>query len=284
MGREQPSSEAIEKLTRPFSATDVEPFLPIGEYVLQSRGRRMREGGPNVVAVQVHPDPRCQAVLEQVREAEIAQAIDRVRPVFNRRRIIVLTSVALDLTVDHAWTWPQLRPGKFAYAFAQHGVLPLSAKDLSRAFNTLWPTVKEAENAVGYIEKTLKSPNNNTIWRIQGIFQDLLRATYRREGQRGKRARALLSAAVPDPRAVLESLVGELAEFDIESEDDPPVAKAPDPPPPLRPLAAALSAEGHLLATLPPDQRPPDMLGMARAMKLMALAADTAGAAWAGVA
>jgi hypothetical protein len=92
----------------------------------------------------------------------------------------------------------------------------------------------------------------------------------------------LVSAAVLDPRAVLESLVGELAEFEVE--DEPPAAKVPEPPPPLRPLAAALSAEGRMLATLPADQRPPDMLGMARAMKLMALAADTAGAAWAGVA
>ena len=38
-------------------------------------------------------------------------------------------------------------------------------------------------------------------------------------------------------------------------------------------LAAALSAEGHLLATLPPDGRPPDMLGMARVINLVALAA-----------
>ena len=150
MGREQPSAQAIEALTRPFCATDPEPFIPIGEYVLQSRGRRMRNGGPNVVEVQVHPDPRCQAMLEQVREAEIAQAVDRVRPVFNRRRIIVLTNVALDLTVDHALTWPELRPGKFAYAFARHGVLPLSAGDLCRGFPDLWPenTAKVERHAV----------------------------------------------------------------------------------------------------------------------------------------
>ncbi len=61
MGREQPSAQAIEALTRPFCATDPEPFIPVGEYVPQSRGRRMRNVGPNVVEVQVHPDPRCQA-------------------------------------------------------------------------------------------------------------------------------------------------------------------------------------------------------------------------------
>jgi hypothetical protein len=146
MGREQPSAQAIEALTRPFCATDAEPFIPIGAYALQSRGRRVRNGGPNVGEVQVHPDTRCQAMLEQVREAEIAQAVDRVRPVFNRRRIIVLTNIPLDLTVDHALTWPELRPGKFAYTFAQHGVLPLSAGDLCCGFPSLWRSENTAKS------------------------------------------------------------------------------------------------------------------------------------------
>jgi hypothetical protein len=149
--------------------------------------------------------------------------------------------------------------------------------------------VKEAENAVAYLVNTLKTPNNDSIWRIQGIFQDLLRATYRRKGQRGRAARALVSAALPDPRPVLKSLVGELTEFHVERPSDSPTeARAPEPEwrprPPLPPLAAALSAEGHLLATLPPDGRPPDMLGMAGVMKLMTLATELAGAERAAVA
>jgi hypothetical protein len=274
MGREQPSAQAIEALTRPFTATDAEPFIPIGEYVLQSRGRRMRNGGPNVVEVQVHPDPRCQAMLEQVREAEIVQAVDRVRPVFNRRKIIVLTSLALDLTVDQVMPWSELRPGKFAHAFARHGVLPLSAGDLCRGFPDLWPTKKEAENAVGYATRnTLNSPNKIPIGGFQGVFQELLRGTYRRKGQRGPLANVVVGADLPDPRSVLEGLVGELVEFHVEQTPAPPAqATPPKPLPELPPLAAAVSAEAHLLATLNPDARPPDMLGMARVMLLMATA------------
>jgi hypothetical protein len=278
MGREQPSPQAIEALTRPFCATDAEPFMPIGEYVLQSRGRRMRNGGPNVTEVQVHPDTRCQAMLEQVREAEVAQAVDRVRPVFNRRRIIVLTNVALDLTVDHALTWPELRPGKFAYAFARHGVLPLSAGDVCRGFPDLWRlenTAKVELHRAGFYtnEKGVHFPNNISIWSLYPI----LTARYRRRDQRGAAARALVDAALQDPRAVLEGLVGELTEFHL---DRPPSSHAeagvPDsegPVRPLPPLAAALSAEGLLLASLPTDARPPDMLGMARVIKLMTMAA-----------
>jgi hypothetical protein len=290
MGREQPSAQAIEALTRPFCATDTEPFIPIGEYVLQSRGRRMRNGGANVVDVQVHPDPRCQALLEQVREAEIIQAVDRVRPVFNRRRIIVLTNVALDLTVDHAVTWPELRPGKFAYAFARHGVLPLSAGDLCRGFPDLWPSENTAKSDLSRGSLIGCNPQIIYLFGVCTLLdQPPLQATYRRKAQKGKPARALVRADLPDPRAILESLVGELTEFHVEHPPESP-AKPREPererPPqrPLPPLAAALSAEGHLLATLPPDGRPPDMLGMARVMKLMTLATELAGAQRAAIA
>ena len=230
MGREQPSAQPIEALTRPFCATDAEPFIPIGEYVLQSRGRRMRNGGPNVAEVQVHPDSRCQAMLEQVREAEIAQAVDRVRPVFNRRRIIVLTNLALDLTIDHTLTWPELRPGKFAYAFTRHGVLPLSAGDLCRGFPDLWRlenTAKVELSRAGFYanEKGVHFPNNIFIWSLYPI----LTARYRRRNQRGPAARALIDAALPDPRAVLESLVGELTEFHLERRAAPPPRPKPGP-------------------------------------------------------
>jgi hypothetical protein len=278
MGREQPSAQAIEALTRPFCATDPEPFIPIGEYVPQCRGRRMRNGGANVVVMRVHPDPRCQAMLEQVREAEIAQAVDRVRPVFNRRRIVVLTNVALDLTVDHALTWPELRPGKFAYAFAQHGVLPLSAGDLCRGFPSLWPSENTAKSDLSRSGLIGCNPQIIILFGVcTPLDQPPLQAVYRRKGQKGKPARALVSAALSDPRAVLERLVGELTEFHVERPAEPPATKAPQPAPAplhvLPPLAAAMSAEGHLLATLPADTRPPDMLGMAGVIKLMALPA-----------
>jgi hypothetical protein len=244
VGRLQPSPQDLERETRPFTATDARPFLPVGEYVTQPRGRRMRDAeAPNVVAVEVHADTRCQAVLEQIREAEIVQAVDRVRPVFNRRRLFLLCNLALDVTVDRVIPWQALKPGKFAHAFARHGVLPLSAGDLSRAFPDLWATVKEAENAVAYATKnTLKSPNNNSIWRIQGIFRDLFQASYRRQGQRGRLAKALISAELPDARAALQSLVGELVEFHVER---PHEAAAPQVQATLAAITAVARGEGR---------------------------------------
>ena len=93
------------------------------------------------------------------------------------------------------------------------------------------------------------------------FFGPPLKAAYRRKGQRGTASeRTGRARTLPDPRAVLESLVGELVEFHVERPPEPPgKPDASDPTPaslpPLPPLAAAMSAEGHLLATLPPDER-----------------------------
>lgn len=55
-----------------------------------------------LVNVSVHPDPRVQAVLEQIREAESLQAIDRLRLIFNdeRKHVWILCNIPLDLPVD----------------------------------------------------------------------------------------------------------------------------------------------------------------------------------------
>jgi hypothetical protein len=280
MGREQPSAQAIEALTRPFTATDAEPFMPVGEYVDQSRGRRTRDDTePNIVVAQVHFDPRCQIVLEQIREAEMVQAIDRVRPIFNHRKVFVLNNLPLDLTVDRVMTWPEMRASRLVRAFARHGVLPISPRDLTRCFYDLFKDEKTASNAIYACKKTTLESQIIYLFGVLGLFfGHPLKATYRRKGQRGPLACALVRSDLSDPRSVLEGMVGELVEFQVERPPQPPgKADAPDTAaqrlPPLPPLAAAMSAEAHLLATLPPDQRPPDLLGMARVMKLVALAA-----------
>jgi hypothetical protein len=241
--------------------------------------------------VQVHFDARCQTVLEQIREAEMVQAIDRVRPVFNRRKIFVLNNLPLDLTVDCALTWPEMRPGNFVLAFARAGVLPLSAIDLARCFPDLWRSEKVAEDALRWLRKTPGEVQiDSSFGKIRVFFGEPVKATYRRKGQRGPLASALVRSSLPNPRGVLEGMVGELLEFrmdrrpwdsSVEASAARSVARLLPPRPPL---AAALSAEGQLLASLPPAERPPDMLGMARVMKLVTMAGELGGTARAVVA
>ena len=172
---------------------------------------------PNLVEAQVHFDPRCQAMLEQIREAEMVQAIDRVRPIFNHRKVFVLNNLPLDLTVDRALTWPELRPGKFAKAFARHGVLPLSPGDLTRCFPDLWKSEAVAKEALRWWQKTGGESQIDILFGGIPLFSsEALRATYRRKGQRGPLACALVRSDLCRPPAVLEGLVGELVEFHVE--------------------------------------------------------------------
>jgi hypothetical protein len=187
-------------------------------------------------------------------------------------------------------SWPELRPGKFVLAFARLGVLPLSAGDLTRCFPNLWTSKAVADKALERMSKTTDILQiNNLFGKCRLFFGEVLKAHYRRKGQRGPLACALVRSDLSAARAVLEGMVGELREFQVERRPEPPgKSDAPDTAPqrlpPLPPLAAALSAEGRLLASLPSDARAPDMLGMTRVIKLMTLAGERCGAERAAVA
>jgi hypothetical protein len=75
-----------------------------GRFNYPTRTRRylFRDGTTKPVNVSVHPDPRVQAVVEQGREAEMVQAIDRLRLIHNEKRktVFILCNIPLDLPVD----------------------------------------------------------------------------------------------------------------------------------------------------------------------------------------
>jgi hypothetical protein len=156
-------------------------------------------------------------VLEQIREAEMIQAIDRVRPIFNHRKVFVLNNLPLDLTVDRAMTWPELRPDKFAKAYARHGILPLSPGDLSHCFPDLWKSEAAAKDALRWWQKTGGESQIDILFGGIPLFSSgALRASYRRKGQRGPLACALVRSDLSAPRSILKGLIGELVEFHVE--------------------------------------------------------------------
>jgi hypothetical protein len=224
VGREQVSAARLEEITRAYTAEDEEPFFstisaeaPSGRLYPQMRGRRMRDGSVQIEIVMVHPDPRCQEVLEQIREAELVQAVDRVRPIFNRRGLILLTSVVCDVTVDRSVSWRELVAGgnRFERAFARSGrsVALLSAGELSRCYRDLW----ESADAVKKDRKRL-GLNGDEV-QIDILFGERphLIAEYRRPGQRGKPCRAAIASSVADARAALEQVAGPVAVFNVIS-------------------------------------------------------------------
>ena len=90
----------------------------------------MRDGSSHGALVEVHPDPRVQEFVEQVREQEIAQAIDRLRLVHREvpAEVFVLSNIVLPVTVDRLVNWRGLMPSRLDVAAARlDGVLPLVA-------------------------------------------------------------------------------------------------------------------------------------------------------------
>ena len=248
-GREQPPVDAAEAQARALFADDPEPLILTGDLMEMTRGYRLRDGRSIAGKVAVHADPRVQAVIEQVRERETAQAIDRLRLIHRTvpARVIVLSNAVLDLTVDHLVTWKEIMPSRFEQAAARGPAVPLSASELARCFADLWLSVEAAKHelrraeAITYGSENLggKSDLNRAKPHIEeflyGKWPYLNRRTnlkvfYRRLGQKGRASPAAVRADAADPRAALESVVGPVVWFEIEQETELAAAAQAEPP------------------------------------------------------
>jgi hypothetical protein len=146
------------------------------DYSKERRSYKMRDGSGPSVKVKVHPDRRVQAVVEQIREAEMVQAIDRLRLIHSEREktVYILCNIPLDIPVDELVTWRKLvGDGKLATALEMceeksWEALPLAPKKLSEFFPKLWATAKAAERWLA------KNPLNPTISiiRLWGVIVD----------------------------------------------------------------------------------------------------------------
>jgi hypothetical protein len=99
-------------------------------YTNEPRGYRGIQRGS--VQVQVHPDWRAQLLLEQVREAESEQALDRLRLLRGegkQRQVYILSNVPLNVTVDYGWRWKQYQKSLEVLRVCEWQV-PKKTKDL----------------------------------------------------------------------------------------------------------------------------------------------------------
>jgi hypothetical protein len=117
LGRDEPTVVAAEQRAMAIWYDTKEPIRQLSpdfrghlNYWAQTRHYLMRDGSTKRVNVAVHPDPRVQAVVEQAREAEMVQAIDRLRLIHNEKRktVYILCSIPLHLQIDELVTWKQL--------------------------------------------------------------------------------------------------------------------------------------------------------------------------------
>ena len=142
IGREQPSSTDVEANARGIFWDDEEAIRTLTEKSGSRpfsndtrRGYRLASGEYDSTTVQLHPDHRVQAIMEQIRETESTQAIDRLRLLRphkdnKQRRVFILSSVPLDITVDHLLSWDALQRS-LALIGEADGFLPLNKTHLA---------------------------------------------------------------------------------------------------------------------------------------------------------
>jgi hypothetical protein len=224
-GRQQPSSAEVEDLARSLFGDDDEPLNLSGSFTTEIRGYRLRDGNRRGVQVAVYADPRCQAILEQIRERETEQAIDRLRLIHREEpaRVILTSNLVVDVTVDRLVTWRELIPDRLTVAAARlDGVLPLAPAWLTESFSDLWETAKAAKHEVQQMAKRAETPNR-ILYLGNRPFSV---AFYRLPGQRGRPSQALIVKDHPAPETALAALVGSLVSFRWAAEPPPPEASA----------------------------------------------------------
>jgi hypothetical protein len=214
IGRNEPPIAELEAIARCVYLTDERPLQFAQDWTVSLRGYRWKHGsmGANVL---VHPDPRVQGLLEQLREGESQQAIDRLRLVHadTPKAAYVLSNVVLDIDVDCLLTWEELMNGgsRVEQAWtALQGVMPLVPAWLAAQFPQHWKSPDAAKSDVARAIKESQFTNMITISNPT-LFKHQYRPVLASSG--GKRQRAWSNcvsgdAGPSETRVALEALLG----------------------------------------------------------------------------
>jgi hypothetical protein len=211
VGTYLPPVFAVENEAGALAARLPEVRAFAGEYVRTERAFRLQRGEASA-SVLGHDDPFAQRVLEQKREAEILQAIDRLRLVhaLTPKPVFILSNLPLDLTIDEVVSLEQLAGlDDYVGELFDHlgGVIPLRAAMLHERRPDLFPNLKVAERwAAPFTPRAL----------IESIRQGGVKELRAKGvGQKGPYdTRVLIRGDHPAPRAAVEHHLGALSAYD----------------------------------------------------------------------
>jgi hypothetical protein len=239
IGRELPPPDKLEVKGRAIAARLRRSFQSLAGAPWPKHHRRLRtrDGSRHMVEIEYHPDATTNAVLEQVREAEIVQAIDRVRPIWNHRSIFILGNVAGDATVDRVVTWREWRRGGTKLErTARSGVVLLSPSELARCFPAIWKN-REAVHRDSAMPPLIRSAEHASpgtpSWCDVSQIESLFRGCHTKRGGlggaclveyrcqpvgtgRGRATpwhRAIVAGPTLTARSNVETITGPLADF-----------------------------------------------------------------------
>ena len=223
VGREQPAPQDIERIARAYAAAAGNGFTS-GAYCKAMRGIRTRKGA-HPIEVETHPDPWAQRILHQIREAEIEQAIDRLRLIHNPlpKRVLLMTPVAINVTVDRVIPWRRLWDENTRIdpvidwrdvhsgnpcidrAISEHKILIPSPAGCVKWMPEIWANRTTPSRHLKELDLAeLDAPYERVVFR-----------PIAEPGEKPHRAEALVFAKGAAARKIVERLVGDLAEFKI---------------------------------------------------------------------
>lgn len=215
VGREQLPANALEQQARGIWFDDNQPLIFLesksGNIPLEDekRGYRLKSGEFKAVKVQVHPDERVQSMLEQVRECESLQAIDRLRmlrphPQLKKRNVFILCSIPLDITIDNLWNWSAFNE-IIDLVNELGGIVPMNAEHLLEASKKIESkkTAKRRIKSIKEYEKLIKL-----------FLPESVSVEYRESTNNGKYSKALISFY--SDMEMAERKLQELVDSDVE--------------------------------------------------------------------
>ena len=276
IGRQQPGPRVVEPLAGIITGKAIEP-LPEGEsggvwYPRAEGAIRLTSGRCIRVEHERHPDPVAEALRWQITEANIIQAIGRLRalrrgpdaPAF----LDIINDVPLPVSVGAVVPWDEARVGAWA-EMATEGVLMESPADIEACFPELAPTRKTAREVAlptmaltsireiyidvrAIVTAGENKPETGLPDPSIGVPTIVRWATYKRLGRYAPARVLLLPNAPADLHSWLFDRLGALAWVKIE-EPEAPAAQTGSATAPKPATASPPPAEER---AMPPESRP----------------------------
>jgi hypothetical protein len=269
-GRPLPSAEAVEDMARALLYDSPRPieldheYHPRAEPLRVDRGKhaghRSDKPGPGIgLKSLVHPDPRVDALRRMICEAEVTQAVDRLRSVRAQvpPLIVMLNQCATEVPVDELVPWQRLlEPAQLdRAAFDCGGVLPLDRQWLAANLPDRFRSADAAKRAIdrerqgrsigtvrleyysideGYqLNAATDTDAEGRAPRLKFIPQFAARAreyTYRPASRNGRRASSCWSVLSPaETERRLTEHVGPIQDFQLAPAPEARAAATPTP-------------------------------------------------------
>lgn len=252
--RMQPAPAEIERAVKVEFGQH--PTASIGTDFYPTRAIALRSPGNSLATVErpYHPDAKADALLEQIRDAELTQAVHRARPVRRGKdrplRIEIVTGVAIDITVDSTGTFEEWLDVSPTAVLLARGMWPLSWEDKQLVMPDLFPTADAARKGFGrdrpgsemrrWLDGRLRGksgqrPYKDSLIRGLSAFGDAQAwPVYRYKAIGADRSHLVAIDPVlhPQPREAWEDRLGR-ALFSFQRIDRPTAGKSDEACPPL---------------------------------------------------